>query len=756
MNRLLNVLRFQNWPIWSKLTVAFTIGTMIPILIIVGVFREDLSAFFENNLVSYVQEKGQLRQEIVSDNFDQATQTMNAFINDTLILQYLEFSSLSLSNEDYNTVPAFERQIRSRLIDSRLFDQVLVTTLDGRLIYGVQLRDSDSDSERLSQPFETGADLSLIPAFESAQIALTLGETVRMAVVGDLVPDVFISSVAYDNEGNPIVFVLSRINIPVVVHADLVDDNIFYDTYSYLTTYNAAVVSAEDDRSLAFASVPNIDFRDGLNNNNVIRTQIDGQTTIAHYGPIRGTDFVIVTETFVGTQLEPLRQLLNQRIFAFLSLTLIFGLGVALLTNNAITPFLGNLQDAMRSVIVGDYERPVANTNRGDEIGDTARTFSAMRDQVTDTLNDLRRGLDARVRDLQATQEVSRFAASQRDTQTLLDQVVELIVDLFPNIYHAQIFLTHEESGYAVLQASTGEAGEKLLARGHRLGIGSVSVIGQVTEEGRVVIARDIGSSDVHRPNEFLPDTRSELAIPLRMGERVIGALDVQSRLSNTFSEAQISLLQTLADQIAIGIENARLYEESTRQLQAISASNQQNTYQAWREYMGGRRVRQLEQRAGQPANEDPVELVAARAEALSVGKAIVSPLTAHNTYAVAVPIILRGQPLGTVEWEMPQDMMNGDTLVLAEDLVRRLAISLDNARLFQESRIAIDRERLVNSITTRLTAQTDVNEILQTAVREIGQALRVPGAHIQLYSGTNGNGNGNGNTNGHYDESDH
>jgi GAF domain-containing protein len=281
-----------------------------------------------------------------------------------------------------------------------------------------------------------------------------------------------------------------------------------------------------------------------------------------------------------------------------------------------------------------------------------------------------------------------------------------------------------------VLQASTGEAGRQLLDRGHRLQIGSVSVIGQVTEEGRVVVARDTAVSETHRKNEFLPETRAELAIPLRVGDRLIGALDVQSPFSASFDEDQIAVLQTMADQIAVAIENARLYEESLRQLEALRVTHRQTTGMAWREYMNFRRQQSFDKEAGAPALP---ELLTLRQRAILQEEAVIGEETSRNTIPFAVPIQLRGQTLGAVEWELPTADFSTDKLHLAQELVTRLAISLDNARLFQESNRAINRERIVNEIAAQLTGQTDISEILQTAVREVGRALGAPQVDINL-----------------------
>jgi len=251
-----------------------------------------------------------------------------------------------------------------------------------------------------------------------------------------------------------------------------------------------------------------------------------------------------------------------------------------------------------------------------------------------------------------------------------------------------------------------------------------------VTDEGRVVVARDTAASNVHKQNEFLRETRAELAIPLRVGDVVIGALDVQSRESDSFTEDQVRILQTMADQIAIAIENARLYQESIQRLEEITLNNQQATQAAWQDYMNAQRVTSLTSSAGIETGMAHSEL---RRTAIAQGKPMVGERTERDTVPIAVPIMLRGQTLGAIAWELRAADFDYDKVLLGQELVNRLAISLDNARLFQESRRATTRERLVNEISARLTTQTDVDAILQTAVREVGQALRSPQVTIQL-----------------------
>jgi FOG: GAF domain len=129
--------------------------------------------------------------------------------------------------------------------------------------------------------------------------------------------------------------------------------------------------------------------------------------------------------------------------------------------------------------------------------------------------------------------------------------------------YHASVFLIEESGRWAVLQESTGEVGRKLKERGHRLEVGGRSLIGWVTANGRPRVAQRTAEDPIHLKNELLPETRSEAAFPLKIGDRIIGALDVQSTLEEAFDAGALSVLQILADQLAVAIENARLYQQA-------------------------------------------------------------------------------------------------------------------------------------------------------------------------------------------------
>jgi putative methionine-R-sulfoxide reductase with GAF domain len=187
---------------------------------------------------------------------------------------------------------------------------------------------------------------------------------------------------------------------------------------------------------------------------------------------------------------------------------------------------------------------------------------------------------------LQASAEVSRAVTEIRDRDELLSRVTELISDRF-GYYHVGIFLIDDSGFNAVLRASNSPGGQRMLARGHRLAVGMSGIVGFVTGAGRSRVARDVGYDAHYLNNPDLPETRSELALPLRVAGRVIGALDVQSVEPDAFEPEDVSVLAALADQIAVAIENTRLLQQSQIALQEARAAQRRTIRQEWDAFVG-------------------------------------------------------------------------------------------------------------------------------------------------------------------------
>jgi HAMP domain-containing protein len=246
------------------------------------------------------------------------------------------------------------------------------------------------------------------------------------------------------------------------------------------------------------------------------------------------------------------------------------------LTDSLVRPIETLTQSAER-IAGGDLDHRVS-VARNDEIGLLAASFNRMTSELrglyagleqkvaerTQDLEEANAQIIRRALQLQTSAEVARAASSILEVDQLLDQVVNLIRERF-GFYHVQVFLLDAAGEYAVLRASTGEVGRQLLGRHHRLGVGSQSLIGYVTANRIPHVAMDVADDPFHRYNPLLPETRAELGIPLMVGERLIGVLDVQSTDVNAFGTEDIALFESLAAQIAVALDNARLFQESQR-----------------------------------------------------------------------------------------------------------------------------------------------------------------------------------------------
>jgi len=230
---------------------------------------------------------------------------------------------------------------------------------------------------------------------------------------------------------------------------------------------------------------------------------------------------------------------------------------------------------------------------RSRELEATAADLATRSEQMEEANRQLQRVVQQSQRRadlLHAIARVSRMVAQIRDQDKLLSLVTHLISRHF-GFYHVGVFLVDEARRFAVLRAANSEGGRRMLARRHRLGVGSEGIVGYVTETGKPRVALDVGADAVYFDNPDLPETRSEAALPLYVGDEVIGALDVQSTQAAAFDQEAVTLLMSLADQIAISIENARLFEENKAALAQAEEAGRRFLREEWDNFLSGQSV---------------------------------------------------------------------------------------------------------------------------------------------------------------------
>jgi GAF domain-containing protein len=197
---------------------------------------------------------------------------------------------------------------------------------------------------------------------------------------------------------------------------------------------------------------------------------------------------------------------------------------------------------------------------------------------------------ERRAKQFEAIAHIARTISSTRDLDLLLSQITTVINREF-GFYHIGIFLLDTTKEFAVLSAANSEGGKNMLERGHRLKVGETGLVGYVTGTGKPRVALDTGADAVFFNNPDLPETRSEIALPLRVGEEIIGALDVQSTQPNAFMQEDINILSTLADQVSIAIQNVQQFEETRKALNESEVLSRQFIQTGWQEFTKSRNL---------------------------------------------------------------------------------------------------------------------------------------------------------------------
>lgn len=426
-------------------------------------------------------------------------------------------------------------------------------------------------------------------------------------------------------------------------------------------------------------------------------------------------------------------------------LVFIFGLIIFFFTRTITNP-LEKLTKVAEEISNGNLDVSVS-IDSNDEVGALAETINRMAAQLQDTYNNLERRITERTVDLEIARrqteiragqlfsisDVSKIINSEQELNILLPLITRLVSERF-NFYHVGIFLIDDARQYAVLQAANSSGGQNMLKRGHKLKIGESGIVGYVAKAGEPRIALDVGQDAVFFNNPDLPNTRSEVALPLKVRDNIIGVLDVQSEKPGAFSQEDTNIFSILADQVAIALENTRLFEQTQRALDEVRAAYQRNLQEGWKIFgqeegiigyqqslTGGRTL-------SQPVNLDEINQAMYRGEVLEF-----HPDGKTGEPTLVVPIKLRDQIIGVMHIKAPSKdrLWTNSEVNLAEAVSERLSLALENARLIQESQRQVIKEQTISEITSRIGSSINLDNVLLTAVEELGR--NIPGSEVTI-----------------------
>jgi GAF domain-containing protein len=375
------------------------------------------------------------------------------------------------------------------------------------------------------------------------------------------------------------------------------------------------------------------------------------------------------------------------------------------------------------------------------------RELELLRASLEERVTNRTRELESRSRQWQAATEASQVVTSILDVEQMLWQVAELVQERF-DLYHVGLMLLDSAGEWAVYRAGSGQSGRALWEQGFRLKVGGSSAVGWCTANAQARITRDTGTDPMYAHHELVSQTRSEATLPLIVRGQILGALSAQSDRIEAFEPSTVAVLQTMADQLAVALDNARLYEESQQALEATRRAYDQLSRQAWTKLLStqpqlgyslvGQSVVPVEG-AWQPEMLEAVRsgepVVQAVGPSFAGGSGEVSEGDAAAGAALALPLKVRNDVIGVLSLHKDSDEEGWATaeIELVQRLVEQVGTTLESARLFQETQRRAAREQAIRRITERMRGAVDVEAILQNTVAELARALGVPRAYVRL-----------------------
>ena len=387
---------------------------------------------------------------------------------------------------------------------------------------------------------------------------------------------------------------------------------------------------------------------------------------------------------------------------------ILFSAGLVYLFSRSISNPLQQLLDTFQKIERGNLSIRVPVVS-SDEIGNLSIYFNRMVDRLQKLQSNLENMVEERTSQLKAINEVGRVATSTLDPDELISRVVNLITDDF-GYYYAAIYLVDKSNTWLDLKNASGEAGRVLKESEHRLEIDESNILGSSIRSRQAKVAKDTSERSSRFDYSLLPYTRSEISLPLFIGDRILGVLDVHSSQANAFSDQDTETLQNMANQVAISLDNARLFQETNQNLQEMRNIQKQYLHEAWID-----------------ASMPGVEM------SLAVG----TSGSAENI-KIDVPITLREQIIGQIRLESDEEYSSEDQNWL-EAIATQTALALENARLLDESQRRAAREQVIGDISSSISNFSDMDGILRTAVQQLGQ--RLGGAEVVIELGNNDNG---------------
>ena len=416
------------------------------------------------------------------------------------------------------------------------------------------------------------------------------------------------------------------------------------------------------------------------------------------YASILDNGWAVVAQRPESEILAPARQL--QTVILLLML-IAGGMMIALtwFTIRRTLQPVATLTDTISAIAAGDLTRTVEINSR-DEIGTLAHTFNAMTGQIRNLVGNLEQRVADRTHDLELAAEVGRTVTAEvTHLPEMLSDAVEMIRARF-DLYYTQIYLADPTEERIILRAGTGQVGKELLQRGHNLIVNSASLNGRAVVQKQAQIVADTQDNPSFLPNRLLPDTRSEMCVPLIVDEKVVGVLDMQSKQPGAFSETNLPAFEALAGQLAVAIRNAALFMEVQETRAEVEAQMSRFTEQGWEDFLNA-----IHQGHRIGFAFDDSRVFRLRPEALA---------TRSNGDCLNMPIAVAGAKVGEIQ--LPANLKPNE-LELVKAVSEQLAQHVENLRLLAQAEIFRKEAELAVRRLTREGWDTYINSAKQSEI---------------------------------------
>jgi len=508
-------------------------------------------------------------------------------------------------------------------------------------------------------------------------------------------------------------------------------------------------------------------------------TGLTGTTVLGTYIPLGTPPWAVVIELPSTEAYRPIVQSTVASVGTILLMAILAGIAGVIVARRLAVPLVDLTGTATR-IAGGEVELQAAVAG-AQEVATLATAFNTMTSQLRDLISSLEQRVADRTKALAASTEVSRRLSTILDRGQLVKEVVEQVQSAF-NYYHAHIYLLNATGDELVMAGGTGEAGQTMLARGHRIPKGK-GLVGRAADTNTSVLVPDTLSNPDWLPNPLLPETKSEVAVPISIGDQVLGVLDVQHNLAGELNQDDADLLLSIANQVAVALQNIRQYENSQKiavdmgvvanvgiasstitepghLLQEVVELSKKsfNLYHA-HIYLLNETGDSLELTSG--AGEVGKQMVSEKrnipldseqslvARAARTGEGVLvndvtaapdflpNPLLPDTRSEMAVPMMVAGKVIGVLD--VQSEMVNHFTDVdvsIQTTLASQVAVALQNARSYSQSQRQAERETRLNAISQKIQSTTTIEVALQTAARELGHALGMKTTLVELNPG--------------------